>query len=591
MTTKRGRVLTKYNNLSFRNKLVVTYFIAMLVPVVLLMLLFNGQASSRWSEKLLANTQIQVNEYIDKIGQRADRAEMAARIFALDNRTIDILQREYGDFYYFAKDYMDVIFPTFTMIRYILPELTRWWLYTDGPLQHIRTFGRPLQALLDQPWFDSAIRQRQFVWYTQENTLRLGIRQADVSFENRVNFIVLDFAASQFFEGIELVGVDHAVQVLDMGGNIVYERSTLEGSGSIHAGDAPVGQPVRVDGERYETLGGKLTMRGWSIRYYVPSRVFAPPMGWAFALVVSLLLLVGICLAMIGFLLSKTLIRRMEALNNRVRAVVTLGQAQDLRTGDMDEIGELSNSVATMMEKTNRLTREMYENQLALREAEFKVLQTQIKPHFLYNSLSLINWRAIRNGDHETSQMALMLTQYYRTMLNQGRSITTVREEWLNMEAYLHMQTLLHNRNFETDMYLDEHLAEYPAPNLILQPLVENAIEHGLDKLRDTPGRLYVRGTLAGDDIHFEVRDNGPGFSEESLTSALTVGASSYCLKNIQDRLRLIYGEAFRFTLGNTKEGGAFVVIEIPTAGPRMKHIPLLRMEQEMARQEASGVN
>lgn len=221
------------------------------------------------------------------------------------------------------------------------------------------------------------------------------------------------------------------------------------------------------------------------------------------------------------------------------------------------------------------MTRMMYESKIALREAEIKVLQMQIKPHFLYNTLSLINWRAIKSGDYEISQIALMLTQFYRTMLNKGQNVTLVSDEWMTVEAYLHIQLLFHNRNFDTDTRLDERIANCRMPNLLLQPLVENAIEHGLDKLRGERGRLRVIGARRDQMLRFEIQDNGPGFPKESLQNARTRSSENYGLKNIDERLRLLYGEKYTLSLVNPPEGGALVVLEIPMeddAGNRMSN-------------------
>lgn len=582
-TTKRSRLLARYNDLSFRRKLIITYCIFFMIPILLLLVFINSQASNRQSSHTLTSVRIQVDEYIDKIRQRADQAQMSIRLFAHDSRTIDILQLDYADFYYFVRDYLDYIMPTFTMMRYITPELQHWMLYTNGPLLKYRTFTRPIALLMDRPWYQDAIQNRRFVWFPEDGMLCLGIRQPDISFASRINFIIFRYAMPAFLEGIELVGLDHCVQVLDPDGEVIYAGGTLS---EVDFSDAET--PANGDIGRYNVgkakfaiMGGTLAFRDWHIRYFIPLNALMMTINWNFILLVSLLLLIGAVLVAMGIQLSGNLIRRMEALNDQVKRIVTTGTLQNLRVDAKDEIGELANSVATMVEETQRLTREMYESRLALQEAEFVVLQTQIKPHFLYNSLSLINWRAIKKGDHEISQMALMLTQFYRTMLNQGRTMTTAREEWLNMEAYLHIQMLFHNRNFETDLFLDEHIAEYPVPNLILQPLVENSVEHGLDKLRDTVGLLWVRGTLEEGMIRFEVRDNGPGFSEESLARALTMDSPHYCLKNIDERLRLVYGDAYRFTLGNRPEGGAVVIVALPPTGPRMKQAPLLRVEPE----------
>ena len=580
----RNHLLTRFNNLSFRKKLIVTYCILLMIPVLALLMLLNGQASTQQSNQTLTSTRIQVNEYIDKIDQRADQSEKFLRLFAHDRRITDIMQQEYSDFFYFAKDYTEFIPPAFSMSHFIAPALQQWLLYTNGPLLAYRTFTRPISLLENEPWYTDAIENRRFAWFVQDGMLNLGIRQPDQYFANRIHFVVYQYSIPLFFEGIALVGLEHCVQIWDPSGQVVYRHDTLAQPAFLDI--PPADTTLTLGNTRYAIMGGALPFRDWEIRYLIPMDALSLTNNWHYMLLPLLLLIGGMSLAVTGIMLSGNLIRRMEALNSRVKNIVTTGKLEDLRTDARDEIGELSNSVAAMVAETQRLTREMYENRLALREAEFMVLQTQIKPHFLYNSLSLINWRAIKIGDHEISQMALMLTQFYRTMLNQGRTMTTARDEWMNMEAYLHLQMLFHNQNFETDLFLDERIAAYPIPNLILQPLVENSIEHGLDKLRDTVGLLRVRGSLDEDRIRFEVIDNGPGFSAESLVRALTADSPHYCLKHIDERLQLVYADEYSFTLSNLPEGGARVVVSLPATGPRMKRAPLLWVEPHDAQEE-----
>lgn len=110
-----------------------------------------------------------------------------------------------------------------------------------------------------------------------------------------------------------------------------------------------------------------------------------------------------------------------------------------------------------------------------------KALQAQINPHFLYNSLSLINWKAIMADQQEISEMAQLLSTFYRTTLNKGKSVTTVKGEWDNTSSYIRIQSIMHSGKFQVEQQVEESMMKYEMLNLILQPLVENAIGHGLD--------------------------------------------------------------------------------------------------------------
>jgi two-component system sensor histidine kinase YesM len=320
---------------------------------------------------------------------------------------------------------------------------------------------------------------------------------------------------------------------------------------------------MAIGDKQYLVIEQKLDF-GWGLRYFVPSSALLEGRDSLLVGLLTLLLLLTALLMGLSVLLSRVLIGRVELLSHKVNAVVSTGAIEELHVPERDEIGVLSNSVAQMIEESQRMTRLMYESKIALREAEIELLQMQIKPHFLYNTLSLINWRAIKSGDHEISQIALMLTQFYRTMLNNGRNVTLVSDEWMTVEAYLHIQLLFHNRNFDADMRLDERISSCHMPNLLLQPLVENAIEHGLDMLRGVRGKLRVTGSKNGQMLRFEIEDNGPGFSRESLRTARTQCSENYGLKNIDERLRLLYGDSYILSFTNLPEGGALVVLEIP---------------------------
>ena len=157
-----------------------------------------------------------------------------------------------------------------------------------------------------------------------------------------------------------------------------------------------------------------------------------------------------------------------------------------------DEVGVLIRAFRRMMDEMNRLISEVYESKILLQNTEMRALQAQINPHFLYNSLSIINWKAIEAGNADISKVTLALSTYYRTSLNRGETMTSVENEISNIRAYLKIQLIMHDDSFRAEEEIDQDIMECRIPKLILQPLVENAIDH-LDVAETEEKILWIR--------------------------------------------------------------------------------------------------
>lgn len=194
-----------------------------------------------------------------------------------------------------------------------------------------------------------------------------------------------------------------------------------------------------------------------------------------------------------------------------------------------------------------------------------KALQAQINPHFLYNSLSLINWKAIMAGQEEISQMAQLLSTFYRTTLNKGKNITTVKGEWDNTCSYVQIQNLMHSGKMRVETRIDPEMLEYEMLNLLLQPLVENAVIHGLDHKTEAGEKiLRVRGELREGELIFTVEDNGCGMEENVLKNILAADAGGYGVQNVQHRIQLYYGPEYGLSYESKINEGTRALLRIP---------------------------
>ena len=255
---------------------------------------------------------------------------------------------------------------------------------------------------------------------------------------------------------------------------------------------------------------------------------------------------------------------RLEQLTENMNQI-NLGLRQVTVVSDSkDEIGVLIRTFRRMMNEINKLISQVYEAKIHLQKTEMQALQAQINPHFLYNSLSIINWKAIEAGNDEISQVTLALSTYYRTSLNKGETMTIAANELRNIEAYLHIQLVMHDDSFQVEKQVEEKILSCSVPKLILQPLVENAIEHGLDVSEKEEKKLKISALLEGGDLVFFVEDNGAGMEEEQAESMLTYQSKGYGMRNVHDRIRLLYGEESGLKIYSKKGEGTRVEIRFP---------------------------
>ncbi|HIT65340.1 MAG TPA: histidine kinase, partial [Candidatus Ventrimonas merdavium] len=189
----------------------------------------------------------------------------------------------------------------------------------------------------------------------------------------------------------------------------------------------------------------------------------------------------------------------------------------------------------------------------------------QINPHFLYNSLSLINWKAIMAGQEEIGEMARLLSVFYRTTLNKGKNVIDVKGEWDNTCSYIRIQNMMHSQKLTVRTQIDEGMFSYQMLNLLLQPLVENAIAHGLDhKTGEGERILEVTGREEETDLVFTVSDNGCGIPLESLSEILTAESKGYGVQNVHHRIQLFYGNAYGLSYESQPGVGTRVTVRIP---------------------------
>lgn len=262
-------------------------------------------------------------------------------------------------------------------------------------------------------------------------------------------------------------------------------------------------------------------------------------------------------------------IRRLSEVTDQV-AKGDLSVRSEIKTGA--EVGMLSDSLNTMIDKINELLAQVTQEQVRLRKAEFELLQAQINPHFLYNTLDAIVWLAESGEQKKVVSMVGSLSDFFRTSLNQGKDIVTIKEELQHVRSYLEIQQVRYQDILQYEIQVPEELEQYLIPKITIQPLVENALYHGIKNKRGM-GQIKVRGSLEDGYFKLTIEDNGIGIAPERLVQVKNaISDSSYAesdiygLYNVNERIRLNFGEAYGISIDSIYGEGTVVSVALPYA-------------------------
>ncbi|UFU00619.1 sensor histidine kinase [Radiobacillus kanasensis] len=243
-----------------------------------------------------------------------------------------------------------------------------------------------------------------------------------------------------------------------------------------------------------------------------------------------------------------------------------------------DEVGKLGRGYDHMVQQMKKLIDDVFRSQLSRKEAELKTLQAQIHPHFLYNTLDTIFWRAQQKKEADISDMIYSLSQFFRLSLSDGKEFVTVQHELLLIKNYLTIQKNRFTNKFTFEIQVADDLKEIHIPKLLIQPLVENAVLHGLDSIEDN-GLIYIHIVRKDSFLLIDVVDNGNGIEKQKLnhinkflqkTDFETIAMEElqdrpgYALLNIMERLRMKYGQEATMMIESEQGMGTKVMLRIP---------------------------
>lgn len=287
---------------------------------------------------------------------------------------------------------------------------------------------------------------------------------------------------------------------------------------------------------------------------------------------VVVMLVAGIAISvLLTFVISIVTTRRLELIKRKMEVIKQDRNIELVELRGNDEIGRLDRSFNEMIKRINELVEQEKGLQVQKSGLQVELLQSQINPHLLYNTLSAIKWRAKKEGVTDVSVVTDKLIRFFKYFLNKGAVMSGLANELDMIGQYLDILRFTYELDFEVEMRIDDAIYPLQSLNLILQPVVENAVIHGIRPL-DKPGYLEIEGKVVDRSIRFVVRDNGIGMNEETV-GKLNAGAyehasGGYGIRNVKRRIELYFGEPYDLLIESSPGQGTTVTIVLPVLTP-----------------------
>ena len=327
---------------------------------------------------------------------------------------------------------------------------------------------------------------------------------------------------------------------------------------------------MKTDGQKENVVVGSVAYTGWKLIGVVPESVQETSINKFRYYIITTILILVMMLLQVNRFISRKISRPIRELDESVKAYEA-GAMPDIYIGGSAEIRHLGYSVQKSYEQIETLMKEIIQQQTERRKSELDALQSQINPHFLYNTLESITWMIEAQRNKEAVVMISELAKLLRVSLSRGKTIISIGDELQHGRSYMNIQRVRYKERFKVEFLIDKEIKNYCIVKLVIQPLLENAIYYGVGNMdEDDDGQILVRGEKKGEDIYISIEDNGMGMPEDIRDNILTDNSkvpkhgSGVGVINVHSRIRLMFGPEYGLEVYSELDEGTKVVIHIP---------------------------
>ncbi|WP_295587544.1 sensor histidine kinase [uncultured Oscillibacter sp.] len=458
--------------------------------------------------------------------------------------------------------------PLRTLKNSVSPQMESWFGQAMDKIENLHFSTPHVQNL----WADVDERYRwvvslsRYVELSRDGSIEGGVLLLDMSFDG----------IEQICKDVKLPEDGYLYLIDDQGEIIYHPRQQL-----IYAGlqeENNLAAASYADGSHEEEFQGQqrqVTVKtvgytGWKLVGVVPSESLWSNYGQLVLFFLFVVLFSVFLLVFVNLRLSEWITAPVKKLDRAVKNLEARAQNVDFDVGGPTEVEHLSHSIRSMVSTMNHLMEDIIQQEEQKRRSELDVLQAQINPHFLYNTLDSVVWMTENGRTQDAVVMLTSLARFFRISLSRGSNVIPIADELEHARHYLTIQKMRYKNKFNAQVTAEDDVKQLYTIKLIVQPVLENAIYHGM-AYADGDGEITVRAFRQGGDVCIEVTDNGPGMPEEVVRHLLdgdgaNTGAkgSGIGFRNVHQRLRLTFGEPYGLTIFSEPDDGTTVRIRLP---------------------------
>lgn len=557
------RIRKKFRDMKYRHKLTILLVISSLVPMTMLALYSHNSMSRLVRHNEVEDTSSILEQTRESIDSQIEVYTGLINYLTYSPDIEEVINEKNMDNYVAYAKYTQIVDPLLTVPKSYHDAINQIQIFADSiKVRHEYTLV-PMDEI-GQEWWSSQLNDEvQVQWLVNTEKPEIAAVRNIYDGRNRTAVLCITLDYNKIFKPLKnIISDESGTMVLDQSQNIVYRDENIQDNDLADLRESD--KILEQISKEYVAVNSTSQNTGWKFYLYKTKKSVEKSVYQMLLAEIPLIAGCVLIIFILGMAFSRLFTRKIEMLTENMDQVNHGSREVTVTSDAEDEVGVLIRSFRRMMGEIDRLISEVYENKIALKEFELKALTAQINPHFLYNSLSIINWMAIKSGQKEISKVTLDLSTFYRTALSKGEDMVTVENCIRNIEAYLSIQLVMHDNDFTVQWKIDPQVKAEKVPKLILQPVVENALEHGLDVKEEGDKILQLSFLDAEDAVLLRVEDNGMGMEQSVAESLVTYQAEGYGLKNVNDRICLLYGEEYKIRITSSVGKGTVVEMRIP---------------------------
>lgn len=603
-------VSNKIHYMRLHTKMLIMILLSVFLPLVTALTLLNRyytETSAARSEEALRAS---FSQTYDIFSDKFELVRQNISLLLLDETTRILLQKKAYNYDLLSqKNMKESVLLTIDFIEK-KTEVMQVHIYVPDAYTFIidSQYFFPFRYVYSSAWFQELYQSPyKNLWISPEKyegDITPVLKTFSLADEEILSYAIRVCSPDDYFETVSVLRLDFSRQIVE---NTLSQALTLEGS-SVALLDRDSGEVVawsalgeenpvlpdnfnnlrfseswwteqRIDGKDYYVLYRSFKDHPWALAMTVPQHSVYDILDDSQWLTFILMAVVcGVVIFVVCLLFSKQITDRLSTVSDHMKALKS-GDLQPIASTDnKDEIGELTDSYNYMLYEIEMLIQSKYLSGVTQKEAELRALQAQINPHFLYNTLELINYYAFENNPRSVERIVSLLAKFYKLSLNKGQDIYHVWQELELTEIYFEIQNIRYQDQFSLKMEVPQSLFQYEIPKITLQPLLENSIRHGILWKADQRGEIRITGEKQENRLVFVIEDNGVGISPDKLaalndslekplseTEPQQEGSGShYGIRNVHERIQNYYGKSYGLRFESAVGVGTKVVITIP---------------------------